>query len=371
MVAAGAARPSGSRSISQNSQGHNVDTRQSNGSTPGQGFAISVTKAAGVAVTDTDAYQARLEPVTQDFVDTVAASGGLPFAARSAAEIRAALAKLQAGPIGKPDARIEDLAFPVGPKGAVSARIVRPRNAREAMPVVMFFHGGGWVAGDVDTHDRLVRELAIAAHAAVVFVAFGRPPEAQFPLPVEEAYAATAYVVEHAVSLNLDATRLAVVGDGAGGNIAAAVTILSKRRRGLKIALQVLFYPLLAADFAAASYREWRDGPWLTEQDMAWLWNAYLPEQDSRSAATASPLNATAEELKGLPDTLVITAEVDVLRDEGEAYARKLSEAGVRTTCTRYIGTVHDFVMLNALADTPAARGAIGQASTALKSALT
>ena len=369
-LAGGATRPSGGR-ISQDLQDHNVDTRQSIGSAPGQSCATSDTKVAGGAVTETDAYQARLEPVTQDFVDTVAASGGLPFAARSAAEIRAALGKLQAGPVGKPDADIEDVTFPIGPKGAVSVRIVRPRNTPEAMPVVMFFHGGGWVAGDVDTHDRLVRELAVAVRAAVVFVVFGRAPEAQFPLPVEEAYAATAYVVEHAVSLNLDATRLAVVGDGSGGNIATAVTIVSKQRRGPKIALQVLFYPLVAADFAAASYREWRDGPWLTERDIAWLWNAYLPKPDRRSAATASPINATTEQLKGLPETLVITAEADVLRDEGEAYARKLSEAGVRTTCARYIGTVHDFVMLNALADTPAARGAIGQASTALKSALT
>jgi acetyl esterase len=326
---------------------------------------------AGGAVTESDAYQARLEPVTQDFVDTVAASGGFPFAARSAVEIRAALAKLQADPIGKPDARIEDLTFPVGPKGAVSVRIVRPKNVSEAMPVVMFFHGGGWVAGDVDTHDRLVRELAIAGRAAIVFVAFSRAPEAQFPLPVEEAYAATEYVVQHAVSFNLDATRLAVVGDGAGGNIAAAVAIMSKQRRGPKIALQVLFYPVVAADLARASHHEWHNGPWLTERDMAWLWDAYLPEQDGRSAATASPLNATTEQLKGLPDTLVITAEADVLRDDGEAYARKLSDAGVRTTCTRYIGTVHDFVMLNALADTPAARDAISQASTALRSALT
>jgi len=326
---------------------------------------------AGRAVTDNDRFPARLEPVTQDFVDTLAASGGFPLAARSAADMRATLAKLQAGPIGKPDAHIEHLTFPVGPKGAVVVRIVRPRTAPEALPVVMFFHGGGWVAGDVDTHDRLVRELAIAAHAAVVFVTFGRAPEAQFPLPVEEAYAATAYVVEHAVGLNLDATRLALVGDGAGGNIAAAVAIMSKQRRGPKIVLQVLFYPTVAANFSAASYQEWRDGPWLTAQDMAWLWNEYLPEQDRRSAVIACPLNATTEQLKGLPDTLLITAEADVLRDEGEAYARKLSEAGVRTTCTRYIGTIHDFAMLNALADTPAARDAIGQASTALRSALT
>jgi acetyl esterase len=315
-------------------------------------------------------YQSSLEPVTQHFVDALASSAAFPFSARSALDVRAALTRLQSKPIGKPDASIEDTSFPVGPKGAVRVRIVRPKNNTEAMPVVMFFHGGGWVAGDVDTHDRLIREIAIAVRAAVVFVAFGQAPEAQFPLPVEEAYAATLYVVEHASSLNLDGSRLAVVGDGAGGNVAAAVAIMSKQRRGPKIVIQVLFYPPTAADFVAASYREWSRGPWLTRQDMQWRRNAYLPHINDQVAVTAAPLNATIDELRGLPDTLLITAEVDVLRDEGEAYARKLLEAGVRTTCTRYVGTIHDFVMLNALADTPAARGAIGQANAALRSAL-
>ena len=323
-----------------------------------------------LALTGIGLYQAILEPVTQHFVDTLTASGVFPFSARSAANVRTALASLQSTPIGKPDASIEDMTFPVGPRGTVRVRIVRPKNAAEAIPVVMFFHGGGWVAGDVYTHDRLIREIAIAVHAAVIFVAFSRPPEAQFPLPVEEAYAATAYVMEHAVGLNLDGTRIAVVGDGAGANMAAAVAIMSKQRRGPKIVIQVLFYPATAASFAAASYQEWRSGPWLTKQDMEWFWNAYLPNDGSRTAVTAAPLSATIDQLRGLPDTLLITAEVDVLRDEGEAYARKLSEACVRTTCTRYVGTIHDFVMLNALADTPAARGAIGQANAALRSAL-
>jgi acetyl esterase len=141
----------------------------------------------------------------------------------------------------------------VGPKGTVHVRIVRPKNTAEIIPVVMFFHGGGWVAGDADTHDRLIREIAVAVHAAVVFVAFGRAPEIQFPLALEEAYAATTYVVNHADSLNLDGTRLAVVGDGAGGNMATAVAIMSKQRRGPKIVFQVLFYPATAANFEAAS----------------------------------------------------------------------------------------------------------------------
>jgi acetyl esterase len=240
----------------------------------------------------------------------------------------------------------------------------------EILPVVMFFHGGGWAAGDVDTHDRLVREIAVGVHATVVFVGFGRAPEIQFPIALEEAHAATAYVVNNAARLKLDGTRLAVVGDGAGGNLAAAVTIMSKQRRGPKIAFQVLFYPPTAANFEGGSYQEWRDGPWLTKQDMKWFWDVYLPHRSDRADALATPLSATLDQLRGLPDALLITAEIDVLRDEGESYARKLQEAGVRTTCTRYIGTIHDFLMLNALADTPATRGAVRQAVAALRTAL-
>jgi acetyl esterase len=234
----------------------------------------------------------------------------------------------------------------------------------------MFFHGGGWVAGDVDTHDRLVREIAVGVHAAVVFVRFARAPEIQFPIALEEAYAATSYVANNAKSLRLDGRRLAVVGDDTGGNLAAAVAIMSRQRRGPKVTFQVLFYPPTAINFEAPSYQEWPRGPWLTREDMQWFWDAYLPSPLERVQAIATPLSATIDQLRGLPDALVITAELDVLRDEGESYARKLQDAGVRTTCTRYIGTIHDFVMLNALADTPAARAALGQAVAALRSAL-
>lgn len=315
-------------------------------------------------------FLAKLEPVTQYFVDELAASSRFPLSGRSAGSVRTALTDLQSRPIGKPNASVEDMTFPVGPRGAVDVRIVRPRNTAESMPVVMFFHGGGWVAGGVDTHDRLIREIAVGAHAAVVFVTFGRAPETQFPLALEEAYAASKYLVDHADSLKLDGRRLAVVGDGAGGNLAAAVTIMAKQRRGPKIAFQLLFYPATAANFQGASYEDWHNGPWLTKQDMEWFWDAYVPRAGDRADAIATPLSATIDQLRGLPDALLITAEVDVLRDEGEAYARKLSDAYVRTTCTRYIGTIHDFVMLNALADTPAARGAVAQAIAALRSAL-
>jgi acetyl esterase/lipase len=313
---------------------------------------------------------ASLDPVTRQFVDALMAAGGPPIHALSPADARALLAVQQAVAATKPDARIEDTTFPVGPKGAVRVRIIRPKDSERLVPAIMYFHGGGWVLGDVNTHDRLIREIAVGVHAAVVFVDFDRAPEARFPIPVEEAYAATRYVAENGPTLNVDGSRLAVVGDSAGGNIAAAVTLLSKERRGPKISFQLLFYPVTDASFATGSYAQFQDGPWLTKAAMEWFWNAYLPDTAARKAIVATPLTATPRQLEGLPDALVITAENDVLRDEGEAYARKLWEAGVRVTCTRYIGTIHDFVMLNAIADAPAARGAIAQANAALMAAL-
>ena len=310
-----------------------------------------------------------LEPATQHFLDELGSSGALPLSDRSVARIRTALVALQTKPIGKPNASVEDMIWPVGPLGSIPVRIVRPMNTVGIVPVVMYFHGGGWVAGDRDTHDRLVREIAVAVQAAVVFVGFGRAPEVRFPIPVEEAFAATTYVVNNANSLNIDGSRLAVVGDGTGGNIAAALTLMCKQRRGPKILFQVLLYPPTAAGFQTRSYQQWRNGPWLTKQDMEWFWDMYLPFQSERQDALAAPLNATVDQLRGLPDALLITAEFDVLRDEGESYARKLQDAYVRTTCTRYIGMTHDFALLNALADTPATRGALGQTVAALRSA--
>jgi acetyl esterase len=283
---------------------------------------------------------------------------------------RAFLTRLQSAPVGKPGVHIADLTLPVGPTGAVQVRTVRPRDTTDALPVIMCFHGGGWVLGDATTHDRLMREIAVGVGATLVFVDYALSPEAAYPVAIEQAYAATRYVVDNAQSLNVDATRLAVMGDGAGGNIAAAVTLMAKERRGPKIDLQVLFYPVTAAGFDTPSYDTFAGGPWLTKSAMAWFWDAYLPDPARRAEITATPLSATIDQLRNLPDALVIVAENDVLRDEGEAYARKLSDAGVRATSVRYNGTIHDFVMLNALADTPAARAAIDLAVSALKSAL-
>lgn len=311
--------------------------------------------------------QSVLEPITQHFVDSLAAT---PIHSLTPIEARASLARAQSIRVGKPSATIDDMTFPVGPTGSVRVRIIRPLNGTHALPAIMHFHGCGWMLGDTETHDRLVREIAAGVPAAVVFVDYDRAPEAQYPIAIEQAYAAFRYVADNSRALNVDATRLAVMGDGAGGNMAGAVTLMAKERRGPKIELQVLFYPVMEANFDTASYKQFADGLWLTRAAMQWYWDAYLPDLARRSEITAAPLNASIDQLRDLPEALVIVAENDVLRDEGEAYARKLSDAGVRVTSVRYNGTIHDFVLLNALADTPAARGAIGQAVSALKGAL-
>ena len=283
---------------------------------------------------------------------------------------RDVLAGAQAQPVAKLPAAIEDTTFPVGPTGSVRIRLVRPQGASGTLPVVMHFHGGGWILGDKETHDRMTREIAVGANAAVVFVDYDRSPEARYPVAIEQAYAATKYVAEHGRELAVDPTRLALVGDSVGGNMAAAITLMAKERGGPKIAFQVLFYPVTDANFETGSYNAFADGPWLTRPAMEWFWNAYLPDVTARKQITATPLNASLEQLKGLPDALVIVDENDVLRDEGEAYARKLAQAGVRVTSVRYNGTIHDFVLLNALADTPAVRSALQQANDALRAAL-
>jgi acetyl esterase len=315
-----------------------------------------------------DADRPTLELHTQQFVDELA--GAPPIYSLSPDEARSVLVRAQSIPVGKPSAQVEDITLPVGPTGSVPIRVIRPVGAAEVLPVVMYFHGGGWVLGDRDTHDRLVREIAVGAEAAVVFVDYGRAPEIRYPVAIEQAYAATRYVSENGASLRIDPLRLAVAGDSVGGNMAAAVTLMAKQRSGPNIAFQVLFYPVTDSGFDTPSYIQFADGPWLTKRAMEWFWDAYLPDPAARKQPTATPLNAPPDQLARLPEALVIVDENDVLRDEGEAYARKLSNAGVRVTSIRYNGTIHDFVMLNALADTPATRGAIAQAVGALKEAL-
>jgi acetyl esterase len=310
-----------------------------------------------------------LEPRTQAFIDSLAAAGGPPLYTLSPEAARALLVKVQEAAVEKPSAMIEDTSFPVGPTGSVRIRIVRP-EAKGLLPVVFHIHGGGWILGDKNTHDRLTRELAVGANSAVIFVDYDRSPEAHYPTAIEQAYASILYVVEHAHELRVDASRMAIFGDSVGGNMSAALMLMVKDRRGPRFALQVLFYPVTDANFETGSYKEFANGPWLTKKAMQWFWDAYLPDAEARNRPTAAPLNASIEQLKGLPDALVAVDENDVLRDEGEAYARKLSQAGVRVTSVRYNGTIHDFALLNPISETPAVRSAIAQATAALRGAL-
>ncbi len=301
-----------------------------------------------------------LEKHTQAFIDHLKSLGGPPIYKLPIHEARKVLDDLQAKPVEKHPVRIDDLTLPCGPDGKVSIRIVRPSGWSGFLPTVMYFHGGGWILGNKETHDRLIREIATGSNAAVVFVNFTPSPEAQYPKAIEEAYAATKYIAEHGKTMHLETSRLAVMGDSVGGNMAIAVTLLAKERKGPKIHFQVLCYPVTDANFNNGSYKEFAEGPWLTKAAMEWFWNAYEPNHANRKKPTVCPLHATIEELKHLPPALIITDENDVLRDEGEAYGHKLLEAGVDATIVRYLGTHHDFLLLNPLKDTPAVRSALG-----------
>jgi acetyl esterase len=306
-----------------------------------------------------------LEPTTQRFIDSLA--GAPPLSTLTPEAAHKVLTDLQAKPIAMRPAEIEDTTWPVGPTGSTKIRIVRPVGATETLPLLFYTHGGGWVLGDTITHERLVRELAEGVKATVVFVDYTNSPNAQFPTQNEQAYASLLYAVEHARELRVDPSRIAIVGDSVGGNMAAVLTLMAKERRGPRIRFQVLFYPVTDYRADNASYRKFADGPWLTAQTMQWMFDLQGYKGDEGSAAF--PLRATVEQLRGLPDALIITDD-DILQDEGEAYAAKLGQAGVRVTAVRYNQTIHDFVMLNPLADTPAVRGAVQQAIAALRGAL-
>jgi acetyl esterase len=311
-----------------------------------------------------------LEPTTQAFVDSLAAAGGKPLYELSYPDARKLLEDAQSGEVTKLPADVEDRTFPVGPTGEVSVRIYRPSGAKGVLPAVMYFHGGGWILGSKNTHDRLLRDLVNATNAAFVFVNYTPSPEAQFPVPIEQGYAATKYVAEHGRELNIDSSRLALAGDSVGGNMTAVVAQLAKERKGPAIAYQVMMYPVTDASLTQETYKTFADGPWLTTKAMQWFWDAYAPNKNDRTKTTASPLNATPEQLQGLPPALIIVDENDILRDEGEEYARKLIEAGVDVTPIRMLATHHDYALLNALAETPATRTTVELVSQKLSEAL-
>ena len=308
-----------------------------------------------------------LEPAAQEIADATAKP---PFLYELGPErARKVLDDIQAAPISRLDVDEKWVVVPAE-VGEVAVRIVRPLDSTQPLPVILYVHGGGWILGNAGTHDRLVRELAVGVNAAVVFVEYDRAPEARYPVAIEQAYATARWITQHGPSAGLDSSRLAIAGDSVGGNMTAALTILAKQRGDVTFVHQSLYYPVTDAGQDTDSYREFADGPYLTAKAMAWFWDCYAPDHEVRSQITASPLRATLEELAGLPEAFLIVDENDVLRDEGEAYARKLTAAGVRTTAIRYNGTLHDFMMLNPVRGTAATTGAVEQSISILRKAL-
>ena len=272
---------------------------------------------------------------------------------------RALLEEVQSSKITKQPADITDLPVDTGKWGTINVRVIRPEKNDAVLPVIFYIHGAGWVFGSAKTHDKLARELAVRTNSAVVFPEYSLSPEAKYPTAIEQNYAVLQKLPELKDKFKLDVTKLTVAGDSVGGNMSTVMTIMTKQRKGLKINQQVLYYPVTDADFGTGSYLEFADNYYLTQDGMKWFWDQYTERDTDRADITASPLRATLADLKDLPAALILTDEADVLRDEGEAYARKLRDAGVEVTQARFQGMIHDFVMLNVLDQTNAARAAM------------
>jgi acetyl esterase len=308
-----------------------------------------------------------LEAAAQQFADATAQP---PFLYElTPDQARKVLDDVQAAPVDKLAVDERWVTVPCD-FGDVRVRIVRPPGAEGTLPVVLYMHGGGWVLGNAGTHDRLVRELAVGAGAALAFVEYDRSPEARYPVAIEQGYATARWIIREGAAHGLDADRLAIAGESVGGCMTAAIALMAQERGDVRFVHQSMYYPVTDAAMDTASYEEFAEGYYLTAKAMAWFWDCYAPDPVERTEPFASPLQACIDQLDGLPPTLLLVDEADVLRDEGEAYASRLRRAGVKVTTVRYDGAIHDFMMLNPLSETRAARAAIAQAIGALRQAL-
>ena len=304
----------------------------------------------------------------QAFLQKLEAGGGKPIEQLTPIEARKVLAGAQSGvKLTLPPADVSEKTIKGADGGDIKLTIVRPAGSTGTLPAFMFFHGGGWVLGDFPTHERFVRDLVVHSGAVAVFVNYTPSPEARYGVAINQAYAATKWVAEHGKEIKVDGSRLAVAGNSVGGNMATVVALMAKDKGGPKLRAEVLFWPVVDANFETASYKQFAEGHFLTRNMMKWFWDNYTTDAAKRKEITASPLMATIDQLKGLPPTLIQTAENDVLRDEGEAYGRKLDAAGVAVTSVRYNGMIHDFGLLNAIATVPAVRSSLEQAGEELK----
>ncbi|EKE75114.1 alpha/beta hydrolase [Gallaecimonas xiamenensis] len=304
---------------------------------------------------------------TRQFLDALAAGGGKPLETLSPTAARAVLTGAQQSvAVDMSGIEVEHKSVAVAGK-PLKLVLVKPAAAKGPLPVFMFFHGGGWVLGDYPTHARLIRDLVVNSGAAAVYVDYAPSPESQYPTAINQAYDATLWVAQHGREWGLDPRHLAVAGNSVGGNMAAAVSLMAKDKGKPAIGFQLLLWPVTDARFDTPSYQQFAQGHFLTLPMMKWFWDAYTTDPKERAQYYASPLRASLAELKGLPPALVQTAECDVLRDEGEAYAHKLDAAGVPVTATRYNGMIHDYGLLNPLASNSTVQAALRQAGEELR----
>ncbi|MFI8981590.1 alpha/beta hydrolase [Ectopseudomonas khazarica] len=311
-----------------------------------------------------------VERNTQGFLDALAAGAGQPLETLTPKDARGVLVGAQASvKVDLSGITVETRTIDVDGQ-SITLKVVRPEGARGVLPGFMFFHGGGWVLGDYPTHERLIRDLVVGSGAAAIYVDYTPSPEARYPTAINQAYAATKWVADNGSKIGVDGSRLAVAGNSVGGNMAAVVALKAKAAGTPKLRFQLLLWPVTDANFNNASYNQFAEGHFLTRGMMEWFWDNYTSDPKQRNEIYASPLRASLEQLQGLPPALVQTAEMDVLRDEGEAYARRLNAAGVAVTSVRYNGMIHDYGLLNVVAEVPAVRSAMDQAAQALKNSL-
>jgi acetyl esterase/lipase len=332
--------------------------------------AVALTSTTIVAIAAATNAPSKPDQVTSDFLHALNSGTGPAINALPPAKARQVLTDAQNGV--KVDLSGIDISTKTIEHDGISVplTIVRPQGASGTLPVFMFFHGGGWILGDFPTHERLVRDLVVQSGAVAVFVNYTPSPEAHYPVAINQAYTATQWVAQHGNEIGVDGSRLAVVGNSVGGNMAAVVSLMAKDKQGPSIRFQGLMWPVTDNNFEDGSYNTFQQGHFLTRPMMKWFWDAYTKDPKQRNEIYASPLRASIEELKGLPPALIQVAESDVLRDEGEAYGRKLNAAGDDATTVRYVGTIHDFGLLNALANDPATKTATRQLASELKARL-
>ena len=295
----------------------------------------------------------------------LASSGAPPIEQLPLAEARAVRSEmLEAGGPEEPVAEVQNRSVP-GPGGPIAVRVYRPTK-NQTLPALVFFHGGGFVICNLETHDRLCRRIANASGCAVISVDYRLAPEHKYPAAVDDAYAATRYIAEHAAEFGVDSNRIAVGGDSAGGNLATVVSLLSRDRAGPRLKFQLLIYPVVDFYDESPSMQQFSKDHFLTREGMDWFTQNYLPSHEAGLEPSASPMNA--KDFRGLPPTMIITAECDPLRDQGEAYARKLQVAGVPVEWKRYEGMIHPFFQFGGILDT--AKVAMKDAASALRGAL-